>query len=398
MPKSADEILAGLDLFDPEQSENMTAALARARTSCPVLRSEADGGYYLLTRYDDVRSVCERPEDFSNADPALRGKPAGVRLIPLDADPPLHRDFRRLLNPFFTRTYVTRYEPRIREIARNLIEPLLEQEEFDFVYQYAVPLTAGVLSNMIFVNETPEFMSKAVANVERVAAELSVEAFTELGMMAAEALTRSEARGDSADDEADGTVLGMLNKGTIDGGRPLDFGERLGIVAALLSGGLDTTRSAMANIAEHLATRPDIEARLRDPKWIKTDLDEFLRIQPTVSFMARTAIHDTIVGDQKFVAGDRVVLSYLSANRDAARFEQPDELAFGLDRKASAAFGLGIHRCLGSHLATLQIEVAFDELLKRMTNLRVRPGAEIHRAVGISIGTPEHLPLQFDKL
>jgi len=398
MPKSAEEILAGLDFFDPEQTENMNAALARARNSCPVVRSEADGGFYLLTRYDDVRSVCERPEDFSNADPALRGKPAGVRLIPLDADPPLHRDFRRLLNPFFTRSYVNRYEPKIREIARNLIEPLLDQEEFDFVYQYAVPLTAGVLSNMIFINETPEFMSKAVANVERVAAEHSVEAFTELGMMAAEALARSEARGDSADEEADGTVLGMLNKGTIDGGRALDPGEKMGIVAALLSGGLDTTRSAMANIAEHLATRPDIEQRLRDPKWIKTDLDEFLRIQPTVSFMARTAKHDTVVGDHKFAEGDRVVLSYLSANRDANRFEQPDELVFGLDRKASAAFGLGIHRCLGSFLASLQIEVAFDELLKRMTNLRVRPGAQIHRHVGISIGTPEHLQLQFDKL
>ena len=114
--------------------------------------------------------------------------------------------------------------------------------------------------------------------------------------------------------------------------------------------------------------------------------------------MARTAIRDTIIGDQQLKEGDRVVLSYLSANRDDTRFESPDELAFGLDRKASAAFGLGIHRCLGSHLATLQIEIAFDELLQRMTNLRLRPGTELHRHPGISMGTPGHLPLLFDKI
>ena len=216
MPKSIKEILSNLDLFDPEQTDNMVEALAEARQSCPVIHSEADGGYYLVTRYDDVRSACERTDDFSNSEPALRGKPAGVRLIPLDADPPLHRDFRRLLNPFFTRSYLNRYEPKIREIARTLVDGLLKREEFDFVYDYAVPLTAGVLSNMIFVKETPDFMAKAVANVERVAAEFSVEAFTELGMMAAEALARAEARGDSADEDGDGTVLGVLNAGTIE--------------------------------------------------------------------------------------------------------------------------------------------------------------------------------------
>ncbi len=106
MARSVDEILDNLDLFDPEQAEHLVEALGEARQRCPVVRTEADGGYYLLTRYDDVRSVCERPEDFSSAECALRGKPAEVRLIPLDSDPPLHRDFRRMLNPFFSRTFV----------------------------------------------------------------------------------------------------------------------------------------------------------------------------------------------------------------------------------------------------------------------------------------------------
>lgn len=390
MAKSVDEILESVDVLDPEQADHMVEALAEARRRCPVLRSEADGGYYLLTRYDDVRSVCERPQDFSNAKPAVRGLGFDVRLIPLDADPPLHRDYRLLLSKYFSQSYVRRHESKIREIAEALIADVVEREHFDFVYDYAVPLTAGVLSHLVFTNESEEFMGRAVAIVERVAAESSIETFVELGIVAAEALSRVEQRGD--DDE---TVLGAICQSTVDGGRPLTLEERLGIVAALLSGGLDTTRSAMANIAYHLAERPELEERLRNPEWVRNDLDEFIRIQPTVSFMARTAKHDTTVGDQQLKAGDRVVLSYLSANRDGSRFESPDELTFGIDRKASAAFGLGIHRCLGVHLAKLQIEVAFDVLLKHLTKLRIEPNAEVPRQVGISGGAPEHLPLVF---
>ena len=394
MAKSAEEILADLDLFDPEQGEHMEEAMALAREKCPVVRSEADGGYYLLTRYEDVRNVCERPEDFSNRRPAVRGMGLdNVRLVPLDADPPLHRDFRKVLNPYFSLSHVRRHERKMREICKQQLDRIIEGgKSFEFVHDYAIPLTSGVLAEIIFTNETEDFMLKAVATVERVAADLSPEAFMELGLMAAEALMRAE---QAPPDE--NNILSVITSATIEGGRPLTMEERLGIVAALLAGGLDTTRSAMANIAYHLASRPDVEERLRDPNWVRNDLDEFLRLQPTVSFMARTAIHDTAVGDRRLKAGERVVLSYLSANRDSSRFDNAEELAFGMDRKASAAFGLGIHRCLGQHLAKLQIEVAFDELLSRMTNLRIEPGAEIPRQTGVSAGAPERLPLLFDQ-
>ncbi len=391
--KSPQEILDNLDLFDPEQGEHWTEALALARQECPVVRTEADGGYYLVTRYDDVRSICERPQDFSNAKPSVRTLGLdNVRLVPLDADPPLHRDFRKILNKYFALSQVRRHEPKMREICQKQLQKIVASEKFDFVSDYAVPLTAGVLANIIFTNETEEFMLKAVAIVEKVAADLSPEAFMELGMMAAEALMRAE-QGPADEDN----ILSVIASATIDGGRPLTFEERLGIVAALLAGGLDTTRSAMANIAYHLATMPELEDRLRDPDWVKNDLDEFLRLQPTVSFMARTAIHDTTVGDQELKAGDRVVLSYLSANRDITRFDDPDQLAFGADRKASASFGFGIHRCLGQHLAKLQIQVGFEELLAQLTNVRVEPGYEIERQVGMSAGAPEHLSLVFER-
>ena len=394
MAKSAEEILNDLDLFDPEQGEHMEEALAVARQRCPVVHSTKDGGYYLLTRYDDVRSVAERPEEFSSAQPAVRGMGIdGVRLIPLDADQPLHRDFRKILNKYFSLTYVRRHEEKMREICKGLIDKVEMNGHFEFVHDYAIPFTAGVLSHIIFTNETEEFMLRAVALVERVAADLSTEAFLELGMMALEALNRAD---ESGDDE--NNILSAIKGSTIDGGRHMTLEEQMGIVAALLAGGLDTTRSALANIAFHLATRPDVEERLRDPQWVRNDLDEFLRLQPTVSFMARTATCDTTIGDRAFKAGDRVVLSYLSANRDESRFENAEELTFGSDRKVSAAFGLGIHRCIGQHLAKLQIEVGFDELLSRLTKFRIEPGAEIPRQIGVSAGAPEHLPLLFERL
>ena len=115
--KSVAEILANVDLYAAGQTGNLVEALAVARAECPVPHTEADGGYYVVTRYEDVRTVCGHPELFSSAQPGLRGVP--VRLIPVGVDPPEHRHFRGFLNPYFSRTFLLRHEDRMREIARR---------------------------------------------------------------------------------------------------------------------------------------------------------------------------------------------------------------------------------------------------------------------------------------
>jgi cytochrome P450 len=113
--------------------------------------------------------------------------------------------------------------------------------------------------------------------------------------------------------------------------------------------------------------------------------------------MARTVTRDTELSGTPLHAGDRLAVHFYSANRDPARFDHPDELQLNRRHKPNAAFGIGVHRCLGVNFARLQLAVAFEELLKRTTNFRLKEGAEIPRQVGVSLGSPDELWVTFDK-
>jgi cytochrome P450 len=161
---------------------------------------------------------------------------------------------------------------------------------------------------------------------------------------------------------------------------------------------LDTTRAAISMIALRLAARPELEKRLRDPGWIRQDLDEFLRIDTPVATFGRVATKDTELVGVPIKKGQRLLLRYDSANRDEARFPAPDTLIFDdrARRPTNTAFSLGIHRCVGSNLARLQIPIAWDRILSRVTNLRLSVDpTEIIWAPGLSNG-PATVPLTFD--
>jgi cytochrome P450 len=387
--KSVEEILANVDLYAEDQRARLLDALALAREECPVLHTEADGGYHLVTRYEDVRTVCENPEIFSSVQPGLRGVP--VRLIPLDVDPPDHRHYRRFLNTYFSRSFLLRYEEQIRQIARDAIDRFVDAGEVEFVHGYSVPFSAGSLARIVFATDNADLVSRGVAAVNRVALESTPETFEVVAALAVEAMAEVESSVEGRED-----VLAALVRETVDG-RPLTTEERLGIVTTLLLGGLDTTRGMIVNIAYHLATRDDIEPILRAPNWWRGELDEFLRFEPTVSFMARTVTRDTELGGTPLKAGDRVAVHFYSANRDPARFGRPDELVFDRPSNPHIAFGIGVHRCLGLSFAKIQLAIAFEELLKRTTNFRLKPGTDVPRRIGISLNSPVELHLTFDR-
>lgn len=383
MAKSVEEILDGIDLYAEDQREHLLDAAAAARTRCPIPHSAADGGYHVLTRYEDVRAVCADAETFSSAQPSLRGVP--VRVIPIDTDPPEHREYRKILNPFFTRAYLLRYEEQLREIAHTAVAGFLDKGEFEVVGDFAVPFSAGSLAKIVFATDDTDLVDRGVAAAKQAAVASTPEAFQTLAGLAVEALAQAA---------PDDGVLGALVTARIDG-RELTMEERLGIVTTLFLGGLDTTRGALTNIAYHLATRPDVEPILRRPDWWRRELDEFLRLETTVAFMARTATRDTELGGTAVKTGDRLAVFFAAADRDPARFDRPDELIFDREPNPHLAFGLGIHRCLGLHFARLQLAIAFEELLARATDFRLKPGAEIPRQVGLSLNSPYRLELTF---
>lgn len=388
-----EDIVDNYDMWDADHEALKWDVFAYARRKCPVFHTAADGGgQYVVTKYHDARRVLEDTETFSSTGVNPRGA-SPVPLNPLDADPPFQPELRRLLNPLFTRTSVLRHEAGLRQEAQALIERFIDKGEFDFIAEYAAPFVGNALAKLAFNEQDPEKMRDAADIVIRVAAEATDEAFFELAVLAGQYLAEREDNPIDADD-----ILNAVTTGTVGpDARPLTEDERLGVMTVLFLGGLDTTRGALGSIAWHVATTPELEQRMRDPRWVRQDMDEFIRFTSPVACLGRRVTKDVELGGVQIPAGDQVLVRYDSANRDEDHFENADQLNFDVRRPGHMGFGLGIHRCLGVHFARAQITIAFDELFKRITNLRLaEPDGEVPWAAGIANG-PESLRLTFDR-
>jgi cytochrome P450 len=381
------EALSHFDVYDPGISAMLTEVTHHAHQHCPVAHSDAHGGYYLVAGYDEVATVLGDTSRFSSRCGKSIPTRQGVELPPLDSDPPEHRDYRRLLNRHFSKAGLARHEPAIRQIAGSLIDGLAAAGHAEAVDEFAGPFTGAVLCRVILNLDDEELMRQAQERVEKISTVNTAEAWAELNGFLSKLMR--DYQPDGCED-----VLNAIMNGSVLGS-PLTDEEKLGVITVLFLGGLDTTRAAISCIIHHLATTPGLEERLRDTDWTRTDLDEFLRHDSVVTGLARLVTADTELGGQSLRAGDTLLIHYYAANHDPARFPDPDTLDFGRGRNPHVAFGLGIHRCIGSNLARLQIRVALDELLSRVQNIRLADGAEIEFAPGIA-RQPVTLPVVFD--
>lgn len=383
-------LLGSYDPFNPEHVEWKYDAFKYARQKCPVAHTDAIGGFHIITRYEDVRRVCEDWETFSSVDASPM--PSPLTLTPLMIDPPLQQDVKKLLNPLFSRTFGLRYEEDMRRNAQDLIDGWIDDGEVEILSQFAGPFVSRFLAQMAFAEADEEKMAKARDIVMRVAEEGTPESFFDLSLLSAEYLAAAQ---DNPPEE-DG-VLHRLVTARIDG-RPLAEELQLGAVALIFLGGLDTTRSAMGAIALQVAQHPELEERIRNPRWVRHDMDEFIRWASPVGTFGRVVTRDVEVNGVQMRKGDKVLVRFDSANRDDEQFPNADELQFDPPRGANAGFGLGVHRCLGSHLARLQIQIAFEELYKRVTNFRLAcDPADIEWIPGIA-NAPVGVPLHFDRV
>src|SRR5260370_31428152 len=209
-----EDLLPHLDLFDSEHRKRLGEALAHARESaCPVIKTDADDGYYVITRYDDLREVAYHPETFSSVEPALRGVP--VRMPPVSEDPPIHHDFRKILNPYFSRSYLSRYAGAIRTTAWDLLEGLVPAGRMEFIHDFALPYTAENLSRVVLGETNKERVERARVAGLRLSTDGTPHAFIDLAQVAEEFLHERMSSGLAGHD----VLSAIVNRCVL--GRPL---------------------------------------------------------------------------------------------------------------------------------------------------------------------------------
>lgn len=339
--------------------------LRQARRACPVAHSDRSGGFWLVTRAVDVAAILQAPRKFSSADGlTIQRHPDSPVQPPLEVDPPVHTDFRRLLNPYFAAPAVEAHSAQAAGLARQLIARFAANGECELLDAYARPLAAMVLGRFVLgltdLAELLELQRQVTVIASQNTADDAQAAWLALRGYA-EAMLQGAARRPPEDGIPSALVHGRIV------GRPVTREEQVGTLVVSILGGLGTTADAISRIMIRLTDDPSLEARLRAPGWVSRDLDEFLRLDCPVQWTARTVMDSVELGGVMLRPGDRVMVHIGSANRDDTAFDHPDRLDFERIGNRPLAFGLGPHHCVGIHLARMVIRVAFEELLARFT-------------------------------
>ena len=361
------------DVFHEAVPHEMFSVLRR---EAPVyFHPEEDGGagFWVISKYEDLKSVSRQPLLFSSHRGGtnireLQGEQLDrVRALMLNMDPPQHRKFRNIVNKAFTPRMVNALIPSVKRLAREIVDGVAEQGECDFVTEVASIMPMAVICEMMGVPaedrprindlankligfDDPEYQS-SIADAEKAALEMFMYG----------AKLQEKARKHPGDDL--GTALLHAE---VDGERLTDF-EFHSFFMLLAIAGNETTRTVTTNGMLALIENPDQRRRVvENPALVESAVEEILRYTPAVHHFRRTATADTEIRGQKIREGDKVTIWYTSANRDEDVFGDSQAFDVARDPNDHLAFGIGEHFCLGSNLARMELNLIFDELLRRI--------------------------------
>src|SRR5262245_4755731 len=373
--------LEAINVADPRlyQEDLWRPYFARLRREAPVhyCRESAYGPYWSVTKFKDIMTVEVNHEAYSSAAElgGIQIEDQPMRSSFIRMDPPKHTHQRRVVAPIVASPNLANMEGAIRERTARVLDSLPRSETFDWVDLVSIELTTMMLATLFdFPFEDRRKLTwwsdVAVANVTAHDAPVHSEAerFAELTRMA-EYMGRLYAERASAPPKFD--LLSMLAHGTSTRDMPLR--EFMGTLGLLIVGGNDTTRNTMSGAVLALQQHPDQWAKLRaNPALLPAFVQEIIRWQTPVIHMRRTAREDTELGGQRIRAGDKVVMWYVSGNRDEEAIADPESLVIDRPRpRHHLSFGSGIHRCVGDRLAELQLQILWEEILRRDLTIEV---------------------------
>jgi len=364
------DLVDDFDPTDPRVVQNPYPFYEAMRAKCPVGHGSRFGGFHVLSRFADVYDAAHHPEVFSSAQGVTVpdfGNP--MTAIPLEIDPPEHTRWRHLTQAWFSPAAALALEPDMRAIVNRQIDAFVDRGHADLATELAVPVPPIVIARMLgfpeedwqYYRQLSETMLEAAANEDsQVNAAQALQLFSYL----------FEALEDRRDNPRD-DMLTRIVQLRFDG-RPLTEDELLGITFLVAVAGHETTVGAIGALLLRLAERPEVRTALEaQPELVFSAIEESMRLEPPIQYFSRTVTRDTEIGGVRLAAGAKVLLSWASANRDPDAFSDPDDFVFDRPNNRHLAFGAGPHRCLGAHLARLELKVVLEETLRRIPPWRV---------------------------
>lgn len=346
------------------------------------------GNAWVLTKHEDALFALRHAEYFSNEDatPFPRDPEDYFYFIPIEVDPPEHRKYRNIVDPIVSPQGVLKLEERIRALANELIDDIIDKGECEFDEAFGRPLPVLVFLDLMGLprDMCDTFVSWAMALLHSNDRAIMGQTLKTIGDYLKTAIADKQANPDAG-------LVSRIVHAEIDG-KPISEKEAFGFATFLFIAGLDTVFATLNNMWLWLARNPERRQEIIDnPENINAQVEELLRVF-SVTFSGRTVAQDAEIRGVQLKKGDKITSILPACNFDPDVFPNPTEVNFHRPKKIILAFTVGVHSCMGAHLARLEIKIALQEWLKRIPDFKVKPGAEtIYRPGGV-IG-PESVPL-----
>ena len=388
------------DHADPTWVNNPFPIWDELRATCPIAHSDRYGGTWLPVTHEHVSAIAYDTENFtsravvvSEARPGPLDLPAPIGVAPpITSDPPFHAMARRLLLPAFAPRKVDALEPFTRQLCNDLLDALEGKDIVDAAVEYAQHIPLRVIAKMLgFPTEDADYFRHVIHLILEegiTATEDDDERLVE--GQALDAYFDNQIADHVANPRDDLTTF--LLEAELDGNKLMHEHVR-GTMLLILVAGIDTTWSAIGSALWHLAHNPeDLKRLAAEPDLMPFAIEEMLRAYAPVT-MARLVAQDVEIGGCPMKEGDWVLLPFPAANRDPEFFDRADEVIIDREENRHAAFGLGIHRCLGSNLARMELRVAVEEWVKRFPNFELADPNAVTWAAG-QVRGPRSIPVR----